>query len=352
MKKEMLFAFLRLLIALLIGLVVSGIFIVLGGENPFVAYNELLKGAFGGRMNIFSTLRWTVPYLIVGIAAATSFRAGLFNMGLEGCVYLGGLAAALVGTYVTGLPSFLHITLCLLAAALAGMLWLFLPSLLKARFNVNEVIFTWMLSYIAILLCQFLVAQFFQDPADLLSAPQQVRTPFIQDSAILPAVVTPYQFNASIYIAIGLAVCYYFFCKHTKVGYEHRMLGLSPAFARYGGVQVRRLQFGSLLVSGGIAAIAGAVEIMGIHHRYIHEFSKDMGPNGILVALMGRMDPLGIPASGFFMGVIQNGARAMTRNANVSIDTIRILISVIIICITAEGLFELLRIKRKQREGD
>jgi general nucleoside transport system permease protein len=353
MKKETLYAFLRLLTALVIGLIVSGIFIALGGESPFYAYGQLIKGAFAGTMNIITTLRWMVPYIIVGIAAAMSFRAGLFNMGLEGCVYIGALTAALAGTFITGLPPFLHITVCLALSLFAGMLWLVIPAYLRSRYGVNEIIFTWMLSYIAVLLCQYLVAQFFQDPADLVSAPQQVRTPFIQESAKLPQLISPYQLNTSLYIAIGLAVCYYIFCRLTRAGYEHRMLGLSKEFARYGGVDVKNMQFFSLLASGGIASLAGAMEIMGVHYRYIHEFSRDsMGPNGILVALMGQMSPVGIPLSAFFMGALQNGARAMTRNADVSLDTIRILIAVIVICITAEGLYEILRIKKKQREGD
>lgn len=350
-SKQTLYAFLRLLVALVIGLIVSGVFIALGGENPLTAYGEMIKGAFAGKANIISTLRWAVPYVVVGIAAAMSFRAGLFNMGLEGCVVIGGLAAAMTGQ-IPNLPAVIHIPLCLFAAMLAGMLWLFIPAFLKSHFGVNEVIFTWMLSYIAVLLCQFLVAQYFQDPADLVSQPQQVRTPFIQDSAKFSPLVVPYQLNTSVFIALALIILYYVFCKRTRMGYEHRLLGFSPQFARYGGVNVKRAQFFSLLASGGIASMAGAMEIMGVHYRYIHEFYKDMGSNGILVSLMGQMSPGGIPASGLFMGAVQNGARAMTRNANVSLDTIRILIAVIVICITAEGLYELLRIKKKQREGD
>lgn len=273
-------------------------------------------------------------------------------MGLEGCIYLGGLTAALVGTYLSNLPHFLHVVVCVGAAMLVGALWLYIPAKLKAYYGVNEVIMTWMLSYIAILLCQFLVSEVFQDPADLTSAPQQVRTPYIQDSAVLPQIVPPYQLNAALYIAVGVVLLFFVFSVYTKYGYEHKMLGLSKEFCRYGGVNIEKMQFWALIMSGAVGALAGATEILGVHHRYIHGFSMDMGGNGVLVGLMGRLNPIGVPIAGLFMGAIQNGARAMTRMSNVSLDTVRILIAVIVICITAEGLFELLKIKKMQREGD
>lgn len=352
MIKNTLRTMLTLFVSLFIALTVSGIFIALSGENPFGAYFELLKGAFFGKMNIITTLRWTMPYVLAGIAAAVSFKAGLFNMGLEGCIYIGGLTAAVSGAYITGLPPALHLTLCLLLSMAAGALWLLIPSYLKAYYGVNEVIFTWMLSYIAILLCQFIVAQYFQDPADLLSAPQQVRSAFIQESAALPKLIPPYQLNASMFIVILLVVLFFLFSSRTKYGYEHKMLGTSMEFSRYGGVDVKKTQFFSLLASGAIGSLVGATEIMGIHGRYIHEFSKDMGANGILVALMGKLSPVGIPIAGFFMGSVQNGARAMVREKNVSLDTIRIFVAVIVICITADGLFKMLKLKKQQREGD
>lgn len=351
MKNELRQSLLRLLIALGIGLVISGIFILYAGENPFLAYSAMLKGAFVGRLNLMTTLRWTVPYLLAGIASAVAIRAGLFNMGLEGCIYLGGLAAGLVGAYLKGMPAVLHITLCLAAAMIVGVLWLWIPAWLKAYHGVNEVIMTWMLSYIAVLLCQFL-AEAFQRPEDITSAVQQVRTPEILPSAVLPKIDPRYQLSVGIFIAVGVCVLYYLFANRSKAGYEHLMVGRNPKFAEYGGINVSRVQFYSLLFSGAIGALAGAVEVLGVHQRYVHDFALDMGVNGIMVSLMGRLDPAGVPLAGLFMGAIQNGARAMSRETSVSLDTMRILISVIVICITAEGLYELLRIKKKAREGD
>ena len=132
MNKQWVQSLLRLVVAFLIGLVISSIFIIAVGENPFAAYRELMLGAFSGTLEIFTTLRWTVPYIIVGIGAAVSFKAGLFNMGLEGCVYCGALAAGLLGT-IKGLPSIVHIPLCMFGAFLVGSLWMLVPAYLKAR---------------------------------------------------------------------------------------------------------------------------------------------------------------------------------------------------------------------------
>ncbi|MBK5254239.1 MAG: ABC transporter permease [Peptostreptococcaceae bacterium] len=317
-----------------------------------MAYIQLFCGAFVGKFNIITTLRWSVPYIITGIAAAVSFKAGMFNMGIEGCIYLGGLTAALVGTYVTGLPAVLHISLALLAAMLVGSLWLYIPAKLRAYHGVNEVITTWMLSYIAILLCQFLVAQFFQDHNDLSQAAQQVRTPYVQATAKLAQIIPPYQLNTSLFIAIGLVIIFYIYSSKTASGYEHTMTGLAPDFAKYGGVDIAKVRFYSIISSGAIGGLAGATEILGVHYRYIQGFSNDLGSGGILVALIGRLHPLGIMFSGIFMGAMQNGARGMARTTNVSLDTVRIIIAVVVICITAEGLYELFKIKSKVREGE
>lgn len=352
MKKEIVQSVMRLMIALIIGLIVSSIFILCAGENPFEAYQAMLKGAFVGKLNLLTTLRWSVPYILAGLASAIAIRAGMFNMGLEGCIYLGGLAAGIAGAYIEGLPAILHIAVCLLAAMAVGAVWMYIPSRLKACHGVNEVIMTWMMSYIAVLLCQFLASEVFQKKEDITSAVQQVRTPEILESAKLSQLIPPYQLNTSFLIAIGLCVLYYLFANRTTTGYEQKMLGTAPAFAEYGGVKVKRIQFYSLLLSGALGAVTGALEVLGVHYRYVHGFALDMGSNGILVSLMGRLNPFGVPVAGVFMGAVQNGARAMSRNTDVSLDTVRILISVVVICITAEGLYEMLRIKKKMREGD
>ncbi|SKC47043.1 ABC transporter permease [Maledivibacter halophilus] len=352
MRKELRESLLRLLIAFGVALIVSSVFILSTGENPLLAYIQLLKGAFVGKLNIVTTLRWSVPYIITGVAAAIAFRAGMFNLGIDGCVYLGGLTAALIGTYVKGLPLLLHILLAVFAAMFVGALWLYIPAKLRAYHGVNEVITTWMLSYTAILLCQFLVGEIFQDPNDLSQAAQQVRTSYIQETAKLSQLFPPYQLNASIFIAIGLIILFYIFVKRTTHGYEHTIVGEAPDFAQYGGVDVAKTRFYSIVVSGAVGALAGATEILGVHYRYIHGFSNELGSSGILVALMGRLNPLGIPLSGIFMGAMQNGARGMSRTSNVSLDTVRIMIAVVVICITADGLYELLKVKSKVREEE
>ncbi len=203
-----------------------------------------------------------------------------------------------------------------------------------------------------VLLCSFLVTEYFQRPEDKSQAAQQVRTPFIEASAAFNRIMEPYKLNTSLLVAVVLVIAFFIFTKYTKFGYEHRIMGISNDFAVYGGVKVRRIQFWALLASGAIAALAGAAETLGVNGQYIHGFSVQMGANGIMVALMGRLNPIGVVVASLFMGSIQSGARVMVRNTGVSMYTMQIMVAIIVICITADGLFELLRLRKKQRVGD
>jgi len=340
------------LIALIVALIVSSFFIISIGENPLVAYRQLFKGAFVGKANFIRSLRWSTPFIITGVAAAASFRAGIFNVGVEGCVYLGGLTKNKKKMYMTGLPGPLHVALALVVAMIIGGLWLVLPAFLRAFYNVNEVITTWMFSYIGVLLCQYLVTYHFYDPFEVSQSAQQVRTSHIASSARLSQLIPPFQLNTAIFIALGIAILYYLFCQRTTLGYELEITGLSPDFAKYGGVNITKIRFFVIIISGAIGAVAGATEIMGIHFRYIQGFSIAMGYNGILVALMGRLNPITVPLAAIFFGSLQNGARVMSRTSNVSLDTINIIVSIIVMSITAEGLYELIRVKRKIRKEE
>jgi len=341
----------RLLIALGLALCITGIFIALSGENPLNAYYQLIKGALWGRSNLITTLRWSVPYLIASIAAAVSFKAGVFNLGIEGCVYLGGLTAALIGAYFQGLPPLIHISLAIFGAMVVSALWLSIPAYLKAYHNVNEVITTWMFTYIAILLCQYLVRNIFFDPTDIGSAAQQVRTPYIMEAAKLKQLFPPYQLNFSIFIGITLMIIFYIFIKKTRSGYDLSMLGTCPNFAKYGGINIEKTQFYAILVSGSIGGILGACEVLGVHHRYIHGFSNDLATLGIMVALMGRLNPVSMAIAALFMGIMQNGARAMSRVTNVSLDTVLIMIALVVILISAEEFFEIFKIRQRVKQS-
>lgn len=339
--------YIRVLIAFSLALIVSSIFIYISGESPISAYYQLIKGAFFGKNSILTTLRWSVPYIIVGIAAAISLKAGVFNLGLEGCIYIGALTAALVGTYFTCSSPIVHVCFAILAAMVASAIWLIIPAYLKAYHKVNEVITTWMFTYIAILLTQYLVRVIFFDPNDIAQAAQQVRTPYIQGTAKLLELFPPYQLNQSIFIAVSLMVLFYIFVKKTKVGYEVTMLGKSGNFSKYGGVNIERTQFFSILISASIGGLLGACEVLGVHYRFIQGFSNDMGPTGIMVALIGQLNPIGVPISGIFMGALQAGARAMSRNSNVSLDTVSIMIAIVVIFVTAEGFYDSIKIGKE-----
>lgn len=344
-------AFSRLLIAFAAALAVSALFVALAGEDPGAVFGTLMTGSLIGKANILRTLRWGTSYIFTGIAAAFAFRAGAFNVGIEGCVYLGGLAAALIGQ-IGGVPWYLHIPLTIMVAMITGGMWLSVPAYLKAYHGINEVVTTWMFSYIGVLFSQYLVTFKFHDPLERAQAAQQVRTAFIRESARLPQLFPPYQLSAALIVAIILALVFYWFCTRTVKGYEVEMVGQSPHFACYGGIDVASTQFMAIVVSGAIGGLGGAMEIMGTHHRYIHGFSQGLGYDGAMVALMGRLHPVAVPVAGLFIGFLKNGARAVERAHRVPLDTVTIMISIIVAFITAEGLYEMLRIKARMREEE
>ena len=352
MAREYRRAFLRFILAFSASLAVSSAFILGGKENPLAVWTVLLQGALSGQANVITTLRWSTPYILTGLAACIALRAGMFNLGVDGCIYIGGLASALVGAYVKGVSRPTHVTLALLAAMLAGAIWVAGPALLRAYRGISEVVTSWMFSYMGILLAYYLVAEKFQDPTELAQAAQQVRTPYVADTAKLSQLVPPYQLNSSLIIALVLVVLTYVFFSRTKMGYEFNMTGLMEAFAKYGGIKTTSIQLISMLISGAIGGLAGASEVLGVHYRYIHGFSNELGSTGILIAIMGRLHPVGVLASALFMGVLQAGVRAVQRTSNVSLDTVLIMISMVVIFITAEGLYEMFRLKEKAGEGE
>jgi len=318
-----------------------------------VAYSALFEGSVGnpkqmaqamsawlkGDSSLMSSAFYPIsesiviatPYIFVGLAVALGFRAGLFNIGAEGQYFLGGLAAVFVGYTLKGLPAIIHIPLCLLAAMLGGGLWGAIPGLLKAKTGAHEVINTIMMNYIAFALSDWLLNGPMQRPGGYRPI-----SPEIQPSAMLPQFFSdPIRLHAGVILAILCAVVVWWFLFKSTIGFELRTTGENPRAARYAGMNLTRNFVLAMFLSGGLAGMAAANDIMGLIHYMPNAFSAGYGFDSIALALLGRSHPAGVVLAALLFGFLRAGATRMQSAAQIPIDIISILQALIIIFIAA-----------------
>ena len=295
---------------------------------------------------IGESLMLTTPYIFAGLAVALGFRGGVFNIGAEGQIFVGGLAAAFVGYAVKGLPAIIHLPLALLAAILAGVVWGAIPGFLKARFGAHEVINTIMMNYIAFRLADFLL----QGP---MSRPDRMPiTPDVLKSSWLPTLLpAPVRVHLGLIIALILAWVVYWFLWKTPRGFEIRMVGANPHAARYAGIRIAVIIVLTMSLSGALAGLAGASQVLGVEHRMVRAFSSGYGFDSIALALLGNSHPLGVVLAAFLFGFLQGGAALMQATVGVPIEIIKIIQGLIIIFVAApEIIRSLYRVKTQEEK--
>lgn len=324
----------KTLFAILIALLIGVLLVLPTGTSPLEAYKELWNGAFGSKINLLNTLARSTPLLFTGLAAALAFRSGVFNIGIEGQLYIGAFSAALVGIYGQNLPSLLLIPLCMLAAVLGGLLWAVIPGLLNTKYQINLVVICTMMNSIAELLTDYLCSYPFK--GDIPTS----ATVKLGENAWLARFNERSEFNIGFIFAVLCAVILYLLMFKTRFGYESRALGINRRFTSYIGVNVNKKILAVLFISGMVAGLAGAEQVMGVNHRFISEFSSDYGFTGITVALLGGLNPLGVVIGALFFGALENGAIQMEVMTNISRDLISSLQAVIIMLLAAEELIK------------
>ncbi len=301
-------------IGIIFGFIVASIIIALIGVNPLKAYRELFMGAFGTSQGFSFTLMRFIPLALTGLAVTFAFRGGMFNIGGEGQLYVSALAATWVAVNITGLPSFLHIVLAVLAGAVAAALFAFIPGFLKATRNFNEILVTILLNYIGVYLVGLALNTF-------LMAPNQ-RIPWssrIAETAIIPKVMIGSPLHLGVFLVFIMAILVYYIFWHTTWGYEVRSVGANPEAASYGGINVKRVMILTMVFSGVLASFAGSLEILGAQHRLQEGFLVNYGYYGIPVALLGGLHPLGTILAAFFFGALFNGAVAMQASTGIPV---------------------------------
>lgn len=305
--------------------------ILANGDDPVVAIRELVLGAFGNMTNVASTLSNATPLIFTGLAVAVAFRAGFVNIGGEGQMAVGGIAAALTGIYVSVAPGLAHKGLVVLVAFLAGMLWALVPGILKTKLDANEVVTTIMLNYVAILFCDYLVNYPFRRPG----APMGF-TRNILSSARLDPLVPLTRFNATFVLGVALAIALWAMYRYTSLGYEWRLVGLNSKFARYAGLDVKRLSLLAMCVSGGLAGLGGAAVVMGIQYRYVQGLSAGYGFDGVLVSLMANNHPIGVVLVAILFGALKAGGLQMESVTSIPCELTQVLQSIIILFVAAQ----------------
>ncbi len=319
-------------ISLFCGFAVAAIAVLLSGANPVDAFVALFEGAFTNRNALPETLVSTIPYVFLGLAVAAGFRAGLFNIGAEGQFYLGALFGVFVGFRVHGVPGIAHIPLAVMAGMLGGCLWGAIPGVLKARFGAHEVITTIMLNYVAFLLTDWLINN--RGPmADLrASAP---KTPFIDLSARLPVLLPGTRLHLGLLLALAAVPVVWFLLERTTIGFRIRAVGLNATAARAAGISVGWTLVTVMGISGALAGLAGADEILGVSHFMPAAFSTGLGFDAIAVALLARSNPWAILPAAFLFGAMRSGAGFMQLETQVSTDLISIVQATVIMFIAA-----------------
>lgn len=298
------------LIAIGAALAISGLLIAIAGAPVLEAYWLILKGAYGSRLSATETLTRATPLMLTGLAAAVAFRARLWNIGAEGQLYVGAIAVAAASSLLFGsLHGAIQIPLLLALGALAGMVFLLIPLWLRLRFAVDEVVTTLLMNFIAVLLVSMLIDTVLKDPTAFGWPQSQAVT----NEGTLPKLLSRSRLHAGLLIAIVLAFVVHFIQSRTIFGLQSRAAGLNPVAAGFAGVPLGRTLVIVAAISGGLAGLAGAIEVMGVKGYVTTDLSPGYGYSGIVIAMLANLHPLGVILASLFIATMFVGVDGMSR---------------------------------------
>jgi len=333
--------------ALLLGFIVT-LFV---SEDPVGAYRAFLLGPLT-RLNRFGDwIEESLTLIFVGLAIAIVFKAEVFSLGAEGQLLLGALVSGSVALFVP-LPGYLRIPLALLAAALAGFAWGLIPGYLKAYLDANEIVSTLMLNAIALKIYDYMLTYHIKPPnagytaSATFSADGSLPTffpPIPGLDAVREQWMSQTNITIALYLVLFAVLAVYYMMYRTPFGYELRLIGANLKFARYGGIDTKRAIVLTMAISGILAGLAGAHLSMGIHTKIIINISLGLGFEGIVVSLLARNNPLGVPFAGLAYGYLRAGADIMERSSDVSREMVLVIQAVIILLVTAERILPMMR---------
>jgi simple sugar transport system permease protein len=322
-----------------VALVIGGIMLLLLKVNPFTAYAAMLRGAVGSTFGLTQTLVKATPLLLVGLGICIAFRASVINIGGEGQIIAGALAATWFPLTFHTWPGWLLIPATMVMGFLAGAAWGFVPGILKAHLHVNEILSTIMMNSIALQLMNLLLQGPLMDPAGVAAGtflPQSAQLPH---QVWLARLVPKTLLHSGAIVAVVLAVVVYLFLWRTTIGYRIRAVGLNADASRYSGINVPFNQALSLTLAGGFAGLAGVIEVIGVQHRLLEGLTSGYGFTGIVAALLGGLHPLGlIPASILFGGLLVGGD-TMQRAVQVPSSLVMAILGLVVLFVSGSALW-------------
>lgn len=329
------------LFSVLIALLIGALIILAIGENPLEAYLALFKGALGTPQTFANTLSKTIPLAFTGLAVALGQRGGMLNIGAEGQLHAGAMATTLFALAFPSLPRPVMIPMCILAGFLAGMLVGAIPGYFKAKRQTSEVIVAIMLNYLVTLFTSWLVNGPFKAPGSVS------QTNPMPASATLTKIWGNSQLTTALFLLILFAAAQYLFLWKSARGFQLRAVGGNRFAAVSAGIPASGLMIMTMMLSGGIAAMAGSTEVMGKYGCFIEGFSPSFGFTGIAVAILGRSHPVGVLLTAFLFGILDTGALRMGRVTNVSANMIVVVQSLVILLVSAPEILKLLQRKKE-----
>jgi len=338
------------LLAGVVGLLIGAALMYIWGYNPWRAYIALFRGAYGGSYEWASSIARGTPLVLTALTFSICLRAGMFNIGAEGQMYMGAIASVSIALFA--LPDGLHMITGLVFAAFAGAAWSLVPAFLKLTRGVHEVISTIMFNWIGRWLALYLAIYVLVDPA------RAEKTLSIPVGARFPVLVRGTDLSYSVFLAVAVAMVVYFVLWHTAVGYEVRAAGLNPTAARYGGIRNKRTMFLSFILGGMAAGLAGAAIVMGLPPTYAifgggaMPQLTNIGFDGMAVAMVGRNHPIGILLAALFFGGLNAGGRVMQFYGSnpVPLEMVRVVMGAIVLTMSIPELIRLFPAIRSQGE--
>ncbi len=328
-------------IAVLLAFLIGSVLIALQGANPIGAYRTIFEAALGSQRGLIRTLEKTTPLILAGLAVAVALRVGLFNIGAQGQLIMGAFFATWAGFTFTNLPALVHVFVGLLAGIIAGGLWAAIAGLLKAYRGVHEVISTIMLNSIAIAILDYLVNYPYKEPGQSLP-----RTVPILATAQLPKIgFIPVGFLLALLVAMFIS----WLINRTTTGFKFNTVGANKFAAAYAGIKINSIVVFSMLLSGGLAGLGGAIETLGITYRFEPAFNKGLGFDGITIALLARANPLATIPAAFLVGVLRSGAPTLQFDYGIEPEIVDLLLAITLLFVAAPILGKLIFRKHAQK---
>lgn len=318
-------------VPVLIALVVSAVVLLVIGEDPIDTFALMATEAFGSTRRFASTLSAATPLLFTAVGTAICFRAGVFNVGVDGAFLIAGLAAVVAGFSLPVGLGWALVPICLAIAAAFGAAWLYIPGWLLAKLEVDEVVSTLMLNLIAVAITGYLVNGPF-----LSEQSGNNVTPRVHEAAELSRLFPPATLHTGFLIGLAVLIAYAFWVRRTPAGLEGAWVGLNKRFARAVGVSVTRTIILAMVLSGVVAGLGGAAHGLGQLHRFTDGFSAGYGFTGMAVALLGRNTPIGILLGAILFGALASAGTTIQLFSNIPLDLVNIIQGIVMIFAVVE----------------